>query len=706
MRQPRVLVVTSCTGEKCFKPENQLTLEDFKDSSRLKSREAELTEYACSAGQMYTGQQHLRLMEGVQMLRQSLGREAVDVIILSAGYGLIPEDQIIVPYEVTFKTMKSYEVDEWAKFLGIHQAFEQVIQSYDLVFILLGENYLRALGLPVETQATQKLIFLAAYGSKKYIQGGLGKTFIFPVSNTEAKIFSYGLVGLKGFIFKKFTNVAAQEPEWLEKIYTAPETFTQAISPDAIPLELQLEIPITPKRTKRVSKPKVKQYLKNEFIPIPNLPQAPNFRLGMQYFIPDWDDRVDPKYDFLTDMHTPSRNPYMDDVYAHEIYSIANYDGLLVSKVVLERNKKQRIYLEQVGIHKLLRFKGSVMGDCGAFGYIKEDEPPYKTDEILDYYQQLGFNYGVSIDHLIVEPFAEAGVREKRYELTLKNAEEFLQKHQAGDYKFTPIGVAQGWHPESYAEAVKALIAMGYGYIALGGLARAQSGEILEILKAVHPHLTSSTRLHLFGVARINAISAFRHLGVTSCDSASALRQAWLDRVYNYHTEDRTYAAVRLPPAEGKGVRIKQVIETGRADRDTLKKLEQEAITALREFNAENRDIEETIAKVMAYDEVVRLPRSGEVDPEVQAKHRTKHETLYRKLLQDKPWKACDCPICKEISIEVVIFRNNNRNRRRGFHNTYVFYKRFKKLLEETPVSWTDSQLPNHGKEILASLLP
>jgi hypothetical protein len=31
------------------------------------------------------------------------------------------------------------------------------------------------------------------------------------------------------------------------------------------------------------------------------------------------------------------------------------------------------------------------MGDCGAFGYITEDVPPYTTDEILDYYSRLDF---------------------------------------------------------------------------------------------------------------------------------------------------------------------------------------------------------------------------------------------------------------------------------------------------------------------------
>ncbi len=53
----------------------------------------------------------------------------------------------------------------------------------------------------------------------------------------------------------------------------------------------------------------------------------------------------------------------------------------------------------------------------------------------------------------------------------------------------------------------------------------------------------------------------------------------------------------------------------------------------------------------------------------------------YRKTLRSRPWDRCDCPICKNLGIEVAIFRGNNRNRRRGFHNTYRFYQQFKREL-------------------------
>lgn len=56
-----------------------------------------------------------------------------------------------------------------------------------------------------------------------------------------------------------------------------------------------------------------------------------------------------------------------------------------------------------------------------------------------------------------------------------------------------------------------------------------------------------------------------------------------------------------------------------------------------------------------------------------------KYYPLFEETLRDRPWEECPCPICTRLGVEVVILRGNNRNRRRGFHNTYVFFKEFKK---------------------------
>ena len=46
---------------------------------------------------------------------------------------------------------------------------------------------------------------------------------------------------------------------------------------------------------------------------------------------------------------------------------------------------------------------------------------------------------------------------------------------------------------------------------------------------------------------------------------------------------------------------------------------------------------------------------------------------------------------CKD-GIDVVIFRGNNRNRRRGFHNTYVFYQLLQRALAGERFEWMEGE--------------
>ena len=57
----------------------------------------------------------------------------------------------------------------------------------------------------------------------------------------------------------------------------------------------------------------------------------------------------------------------------------------------------------------------------------------------------------------------------------------------------------------------------------------------------------------------------------------------------------------------------------------------------------------------------------------------------YTETLEARPWKSCPCAICKEIGVEVIIFRGADRNRRRGFHNLSVFAERLSRDLSAPP---------------------
>src|SRR5688500_9016148 len=126
----RIQVITSCTGEKLYSHENQLNQEDFRNlNGKFKDRENQLTEYKTRAEELYTGQQQVRLMHGINNFREKQGTEFIDLWILSAGYGLISGNSVIVPYECTFQGMKSRELIDWANYLQVGAQAREIFAS-------------------------------------------------------------------------------------------------------------------------------------------------------------------------------------------------------------------------------------------------------------------------------------------------------------------------------------------------------------------------------------------------------------------------------------------------------------------------------------------------------------------------------------------------------------------------------------------------
>jgi hypothetical protein len=393
----------------------------------------------------------------------------------------------------------------------------------------------------------------------------------------------------------------------------------------------------------------------------------------MQFFLPNFEDLVDPEYDFMNDAYSPRRQDrFLHDRYAHEFFEEPIFDGMLVSRTVVSSQVEERIR-SAGSVHAFYRLNRTVpvMGDCGAFSYRNAERPPYTVVEILKYYEELGFTYGVSIDHLVFHSMPSRE-RQRRLEITLENAREFIVHHQAGGYRFVPVGIAQGWDPISRRQAIERLLEMGYKHLALGGMARGSDKEIRQTLEAIRPVLPEGTRLHMFGVARFSLLPDFIRLGVTSADSASPMRRAFLGTsADNYWTQsDTKYAAIRVPEVVKGAARKRGIDSTEEAVAkngvtfDALKELEQQALNLLRGYDQGSATLEETLQTVLHYDKLYGDKRD--------------HEGEYRRTLEDKPWRQCGCNICRAWGIEVVIFRGNNRNRRRGFHNAYVFYERFR----------------------------
>jgi hypothetical protein len=401
----------------------------------------------------------------------------------------------------------------------------------------------------------------------------------------------------------------------------------------------------------------------------------------MRFFLPENDDMVDAGYDLINDQYGTPRK----DVYAHEIYGQPTCDGILVTKSVV-KGKKAKAIVTAGGIAKFLRLPEGmpVMGDCGAFQFINEKVPPYSCEEICEYYETCGFDYGMTLDHLITKfslefdegnsLFIQQPTDEMkfRYRLTLDNGKEILRLCNSRKHSFTPIGVVQGWSPKTYLDGVHELIDAGFKYLAIGGMARGSNSEIEPLLQAIAPAIKESgVELHFLGVARFNVFEQFKKAGVTSCDSASTLFQAFKSTKENYHAPDRTYCAVRIPPVKGDASpKVSKLLKHLKDDpasyakeENRLFELEQKALRSVRSYALRKTELESAMNALIAYEEEFSGGK--------------KHYELFEQTLRDRPWESCPCRICKEGGVDVIFLRGNNRNRRRGFHNTWLFYQGF-----------------------------
>jgi hypothetical protein len=411
----------------------------------------------------------------------------------------------------------------------------------------------------------------------------------------------------------------------------------------------------------------------------------------VKFYFPDSQDQIYPRYDFIHDEYPDERHRQRDDLYAHQAVKPAPYDGILVSKAIVDGSIKgagkysapQRARLYRDGVRTFFGLPEPMesLGDCGSFNYINEERPPYETPEVLHYYTECRFNAGISIDHVIFgyrpdapdEEVDEAWVT--RREMSLDYAQKFFNATKShnrliadGKLHLEPVGAAQGWSPASYADSVVQLQKMGYKRIALGGMVPLKTPEIIACLKEISKIRKHDVGFHLLGITRIDSMERFADYHVTSFDSTSAFRQAFMDEKNNYHTADGSYVAIRVPQVDGNPT-LKRLILAGMVSQSAAIKAERECLRLLRQYrDDEDFDVQEVIDALRAYHTLIGDPK------------KLKKVDDYRETLVDRPWDRCRCDLCKKHKIDMVIFRGTERNKRRGFHNMTVLEAKMRKL--------------------------
>jgi hypothetical protein len=201
----RILIVDQCSSaKKSSNRNNPLNKEAVDGASRETLINRDGVE-SYPAGDLYQGRQQQRITEAEKLLEDA--GDDVDRVFISAGFGVVDEEDELPLYDVTFSDMGSDEVAERADRLGIQGDLHDLIVggNYDVVFFALGNEYYRSANLteivPDVSDETLLVFFNRENFEEKYDNG-----LSIPAGNTQAKAYGTIALALKGEFLQNFAS--------------------------------------------------------------------------------------------------------------------------------------------------------------------------------------------------------------------------------------------------------------------------------------------------------------------------------------------------------------------------------------------------------------------------------------------------------------------------------------------------------------------
>jgi hypothetical protein len=220
----RTLVITPCSAKKRGDVLDPARAEDLADPERRQLAEARLAAFACPAAEMYTGTHHRLVMEGVEAVWNRWGRQVLDVAVLSGGYGLLPADRLIIPYDVSFDQFDQAALAGWVARLQIPEQAAALVGEHDLVFYLLSGRYLSVLGLPLDVADSVQQIVLTGQDSLDLVPSLPNLYSLVAAEEVAARRWHIKAPYVRGFLFGRLCKQVVQHgPAVLEWLYRQPD---------------------------------------------------------------------------------------------------------------------------------------------------------------------------------------------------------------------------------------------------------------------------------------------------------------------------------------------------------------------------------------------------------------------------------------------------------------------------------------------------
>jgi len=181
---------------------------------------------------LYQGSQQQLVQSGLAAVWERYGfRQVIDERILSPWHGPVPPEQVLEPYDFSWK---GRPVRELAALVAERQVLERLqagVAGADLILVLLSKTYLAPLAMFrwVPATAPQRWLFFASPEGLPFVPAG-ANVRVWPAGMPEARAERVKALDLKAHLFRRLCLEAAAEGEGaLERWWAAAQPRNQPI---------------------------------------------------------------------------------------------------------------------------------------------------------------------------------------------------------------------------------------------------------------------------------------------------------------------------------------------------------------------------------------------------------------------------------------------------------------------------------------------
>ncbi|WP_435123804.1 hypothetical protein [Halobaculum sp. D14] len=204
----RVLVIDQCSNDKDLPDDCDRLSESEVDNHDLEELLQKDDTVCRRARNLYDGRQQRLVTEAVDQM--TTAEVPVDRYFVSAGFGLVPENQELPAYNVKFQN--NGHARRRGREMGLPDDVANHVEKSeesDIIFFLLGATYYEAIDVENAVQQAPEDVYVVVFNRDELVADRSNALSLTANTKTGSK-YGGGAIGVKGTYMKNFAaNVAA-----------------------------------------------------------------------------------------------------------------------------------------------------------------------------------------------------------------------------------------------------------------------------------------------------------------------------------------------------------------------------------------------------------------------------------------------------------------------------------------------------------------